>query len=347
MLGLLLVACAGAGDPPPAPQPQPALRIGLLLPPTEADADSITQGAELAVRELASRGTKVELIVRGRPGQWGTEGDEAAVLVHEDRADAVLAPALGASAHQVLQVAGRTRVPVVSLCPDSSVTGPGIPWTLRIVPRSDEQARAIIAALPPSGSPPRVAAVVPPERAGREAARDLMAAAAAAGAELDAPIVWDAAEMVDSVAARVRALEPALTLLWVDGARAAATVKALTRARHPGRVAVHGGLVTPEFSAAVQGSSAEILAAVPAGFGVDREPAPNLTSALSADAVRLLAEVLSRAGSSPSFLQFPLTNSFAGVTGPLRFDRYGNRVLELAVIRWRAGRWQTVTASAP
>jgi ABC-type branched-subunit amino acid transport system substrate-binding protein len=347
LFSLTVAVTVAAGQMPDPAVSAPAIRIGLLLPPGEPEAGFIEQGAERAARERAGQGRRVELVVRGRPGQWGTEGDEAVVLVHEDQVDAVVAPALGASAHQVLQVAGRTRVPVVSLCPDSSVTGPGIPWTLRIVPRSDDQAQAIFAALNRPHSRLAVAALVPPDRAGREATRDLRTAASVGGVDLAEPVVWTADQTPDALAARLLASQPFLVLVWLDAVRATATLEALARAGYAGRVAVPCDLVNPRFLPARGDSALAVLAAVPADWPLGAGAAPNLPAAMAQDAVNLLAAILDVAGRSPSFQQFPLTNSFAGLTGPLAFDRYGNRQLKLAVVELRAGRWQALTSAPP
>src|SRR5262245_33733252 len=92
------------------------LKIGLLAPPDKSDAISVRQAAQIAAVQ-----TGVLIIVRGKPGQWGTDGNEAAVLALDDEVAGIITSGDGSVAHQALQVAGRTRIPVVTLCPDSSV----------------------------------------------------------------------------------------------------------------------------------------------------------------------------------------------------------------------------------
>ncbi|NWF86148.1 MAG: ABC transporter substrate-binding protein [Bryobacteraceae bacterium] len=246
---------AGGQSPPTS-----ALKIGLLLPPGEPDAPAILQGArrgaEHATREL---GREVELVVRGNPGQWGTEGDDAVALALDEGAQALIAPTAGTAAHQVLQVAGRTRIPVVSLCSDSSVTSAGIPWTVRIAPRTDEEAAAVLTALKRirasegnangnAGGSLRVAAFVPAERAGREAAKDLRTAAATAAVELAEPIqVLTNTEPASVVAAAI-AFKPEVILLWLDAAQAGRLAKALRGAGFTGRLAGHSRLCSRVFS---------------------------------------------------------------------------------------------------
>src|SRR5690242_1137323 len=105
------------------------LVIGLLLPEDEPLSLSVRQGVLLGVERFqANRGTVARLVVRGAVGQWGTDGVEAARMVTDDGAQALIAPPAGAASHLALQIAGRTAVPVISLCGDSSVTQTGVPW---------------------------------------------------------------------------------------------------------------------------------------------------------------------------------------------------------------------------
>src|SRR6185369_2546556 len=97
-----------------------SLKIGLLLPPEEPQGSSVREGA-LFAKEQASKSVMepVEVLIRGRVGQWGDDAAEAARMVIDDGAAGLIAPPDGAASHLVLQVSGRTAVPVVSLCADS------------------------------------------------------------------------------------------------------------------------------------------------------------------------------------------------------------------------------------
>ena len=149
------------------------LVIGLLVPPEEPGAASLRDGATLGV-ELANQspGPQVRLVIRGRTGQWGADGVEAARMVTDDGALGLIAPPDGAATHLVLQVSGRTAVPVITLSADSSVSQTGVPWMARIVPRTIEEAKMLFTGIHAS----HWTAVIPDGRAGREAARDLNAA---------------------------------------------------------------------------------------------------------------------------------------------------------------------------
>ena len=158
------------------------LVIGLLVPPEEPGAASLRDGATLGV-ELAnqSAGPQVRLIIRGRTGQWGADGVEAARMATDDGALGLIAPPDGAATHLVLQVSGRTAVPVITLSADSTVSQTGVPWMARIVPRTVEEAKTLFAGTHAS----HWVAVIPDGRAGREAARDLNEAATNSGCSIE------------------------------------------------------------------------------------------------------------------------------------------------------------------
>src|SRR5208283_409029 len=136
------LACAAAAS---------QITLGLVAPPFEPDAASLVRGVQLAVEESGeSPGAPVVLEVRGESGQWGTVGNDAVTLASDRDVDAMIAPPDGSSSHLVLQVSGRMQVPVASLCPDASVTEAGVPWAVRVVPRTDRQAEALFAARRPA-----------------------------------------------------------------------------------------------------------------------------------------------------------------------------------------------------
>jgi ABC-type branched-subunit amino acid transport system substrate-binding protein len=355
---VLVAAPAGPARP---------LRIGLLLPPTETEAASIRRGAQLGA-DAASRetGRTVELVVRGKPGQWGTDGDEAVALALDEDVDALVAPTGGAVVHQALQVAGRTHVPVVSLSADTSVTRAGIPWTVRLGPRTDEEAAAVFAALRrPSGqSPLRVVAFVPTDRAGREATNDLRSAARAANVEwVDGFALPVGTAPGADLVSRALAAKPDLILVWLDAAAVVGVAKSMRDAGYTGVMAAPCRSWSPAILRAQATSTAGILFPLPPALtetnaGRERflrdfaqappvpagtrappianpEP-PGLVAGLAFDAVGLLADLLNRADGRPAFREFPLTRSLPGVTGELAFDRAGNQRLLLQVVEFRA-----------
>ena len=72
--------------------------IGMLLPPEEAQAQSLREGMLLA----ADQGNATA-VIRGRAGQWGADGVEAAAMVSEDEVMGLVAPPDGAGSHLTLK----------------------------------------------------------------------------------------------------------------------------------------------------------------------------------------------------------------------------------------------------
>jgi ABC-type branched-subunit amino acid transport system substrate-binding protein len=263
------------------------LTLGLVAPPSEPDATSLLRGVQLAVAAAnETGGSQVRLEVRSENGQWGTVGNDAVILVSERHVDAIIAPSDGGASHLILQVSGRMRVPVASLCSDSSVTYAGVPWAIRVVPRTDQEAEALFAAARrPDRSPLHWWAVVPAGRPGRAIRHDLETAAHVTATPLDR-IVLDSAvgafvprsrerERVDSaptaesrivadgepkpdLASRVHSIVAAApdgVLIWLPPSEAGTLAAALRAADYGGRLAGPTPLDSPAFVAAA-GSAA-------------------------------------------------------------------------------------------
>lgn len=334
------------------------LKIGLVLPPGEPEAESIRRGAEIGVRLAGRRlGREVELIVRGSPGQWGTEGDDAVALALDAGAQALVAPTLGTTVHLVEQVAGRTRIPVVSLCGDASVTGARIPWALRIVPTTADEARTLFAQsrVAPGKPVKRWAALVPTGRPGREAAKDLGHAAKAAGCEImEVVMVPNTDDDFATLVKQATRASPEGLLLWLEPALAARLVRAARASGYAGLLAGSGRLSGPSFlkmaGPAVEGflttrpvqtpASATRREEFWAGYTAQFRDPPEPVAEAAADAVSLLATILREAGARPAFMSFPPREEQPGITGPLRFDATGNRLVQLEIVVARNGRFE-------
>ncbi len=330
--------------------------IGLLLPPEEPEATDIRDGALFAVEQANPPGSnQVRLIVRGRIGQWGADGVEAGRMVIEDGVAAMIAPPSGAATHLALQVAGRTAVPVVSLCPDSSISQAGVPWMARIAPGTVQEAEALFRGLShgPAG-PRRWAAVVPAGRAGREIARDLRTAAAETDCSLEGIVELRAPfTNFPAVCSEISSRHPDVVLAWLDPGPAAEFVKSLRQTGFSGVLAGPGALGFDEFTRNAGKSSEGLVVpaidcnpASTAGlhsfneawrkrFG--REPRP--IGRYSYDAALLLLKLLQETGAEPLHRSFPLHMTAAGVSGELKFDEQGNRIVSLQLLTAREGKF--------
>ena len=326
------------------------LTIGLVAPPTESDAVSLLRGVQLAVADANAAGSRrVDLAVQSTNGQWGTVGNDAVVLAADRSVEAIVAPADGAACHLILQVSGRTQVPVACVCADSSVTETGVTWAVRVVPRTDQEAGALFAAAQPSDRPPlHWWAVVPPGRPGRPVRRDLESAARSAAIALDR--IVDGREQEAGQAAMapmIAAAAPGGVLLWLPPSQAGTFAAALRAAGYRGCLAGPSQLDSPAFVAAAGDAAAGVLVAEYRADAKLRSRAdqferryrqsfdeePDFSAAAAYDAARVLIETLRRSGDGGAYREFPLALPTEGVTGVLRFDPSGNRMDALQVLR--------------
>jgi len=336
--------------------------LGLVVPPSEPDATSLLRGVQLAVAEANETDhASVGLEVQGENGQWGTAGNDAVVLVCNRHVDAIITPSDGAASHLILQVSGRTRVPVASVCPDSSVTEAGVPWVVRVVPRTDQEVEALFAAAQRPDRPPlHWWAVVPAGRPGRAVRRDLETAARVTATRLER--IVDGGEPKTDLASLVPMIVAAAAdgvLLWLPPSRAGSVAAALRAAGYGGRLAGPSPLDSPAFVAAASAAATGVLVTE---FREDADlraradqferqyrqrygAKPDFSAAAAYDAARVLIETLRRAGDSAGYRQFPIALPTAGVTGVLHFDNSGNRTDALQVLNCQKGRFVPIPST--
>jgi ABC-type branched-subunit amino acid transport system substrate-binding protein len=328
--------------------------IGLLLPPEEAEAASLRAGVVLAVEQANLAPTSsVTLVVRGRIGQWGADAVEAARMVLDDGARGLIASPNGAATHLALQVAGRTAVPVISLCADSSVSQTGVPWMVRIAPTTIEEARFLLSGLIPDHSdPPQWVALVPDGRAGREVSRDLNRAASSAQRKLKRVCeVSSTLTNLESVTAQVLKEQPKGVLVWLDPVPAGRLTRSLREAGFAGKLAGPSRCNSPAFLAAsAQASEGFLVPSIVSDkpgetrllsfqtafrqrYGIEAD----LTAAEGDDAAQLLMHLLGKYDSQSLPRAFPLDFSLPGASGDLSFDAEGNRKIALRMLIARRG----------
>lgn len=324
------------------------LVVGLLLPPDEPEAAGIRQGTLAAADEAnEGPGRRVTVAVRGKTGAWGSDASEAALLVMDDGAGALIAPPSGAASHLVLQVSGRTAVPVASLCPDASVTRTSIPWMVRVVPSTRDEARTLFAGTP---SASRWLVFVPPGRAGREAARDLSSSAAEGRRSIVRTVETDGVFPDAKLREIVEGARPDAILVWLDALPAGRLARSLRAAGFAGTLAGPTRLASPAFLTGA-GSAADglLVPVATAGDGAaaaafasryrrlfGTEPGP--AAANAHDAAKLLIDALRKHGLEGARRAFPPAEGASGATGALAFDRHGNRIVSLQILCYRDGR---------
>jgi ABC-type branched-subunit amino acid transport system substrate-binding protein len=348
------LACAAAA---------PGITLGLVAPPSEPAAASLVRGAQLAVEESGgSPRAPVVLEVRSGAGQWGTVGNDAVTLASDRDVDAMIAPSDGGDSHLVLQVSGRTQVPVASVSPDSSVTEAGVPWAVRVVPRTDQEAGALFDSQGRGPHAPTWWAIAPPDRPGRAIRRDLGRAARSTHAQLERILESGAPDRISAWAVQpILSGSPGGVLVWLPPSQAGSVVAALRAAGYRGCIAGPGSIDAPGFFAAAGAAADGVLVAKYALDAAGRARlelfekrftrmfgAPADASAAAAhDAAQVLIENLRRPGDTPAYRRFPPALPTSGVTGDIRFDASGNRTGALQVLACQRGRFVPATPSPP
>lgn len=275
----------------------------------------------------------------------------------DEGAGGMIAPPSGTASHQVMQIAGRTRIPVVTLCSDSSVSGSGIPWVVRMVPRSDLEAEAIFQGITNAAAAKRIrwAALVPDGREGREAAKDLRKAAEKVGVSLRDPVSLSAKEEQWRMEVRkLLASPPEGILLWMDAAWTGKMARHLREGGFKGLLAGPSRLRSIAFieeaGPAAEGCiiprmvGAETNSTLGKSFGNLYQKQfgsePDFMATASADAAIFLGQLLRAGGEQPPYRAFPLKQEFMGVSGKLIFDKDGNRLVPLGLMVCRGGEFQ-------
>jgi ABC-type branched-subunit amino acid transport system substrate-binding protein len=271
-------------------------------------------------------------------------------MVTDDGALGLIAPPDGAASHLVLQVSGRTAVPVITLSADSSVSQTGVPWMARIVPRIVEEAKTLFTGIHAS----HWIAVIPDERAGREAARDLNEAATNSSCSIEKTIeVKSSFTNATRLGKQILKNRPDAVLLWLDPATAGTLAKALRAAGFAGTLAGPGRLCSADFAKTAGGAMEGLVVPGPVlekdavtafqhftnafcgRFGHE----PDATAAAAYDAATLLIHILRQPGGHPAHEVFPIGFSLAGATGILSFDSQGNRKVNLQLFKAHGGQF--------
>jgi ABC-type branched-subunit amino acid transport system substrate-binding protein len=161
-----------------------------------------------------------------------------------------------------------------------------------------------------------------------------------------------------ALAARLPEPWPEGLLLWLDMKPASLAARYLRAAGFVGTLAGPGALSSEHFAgsagSALEGfvtaqprvdpAAADLAARFALDYSTTYGGTPGRTAAMACDAVSLLIGLARRESSADLRRQFPVACGLVGVTGPLRFDQQGNRLVELEVLEFRAGKWSLVGA---
>lgn len=319
------------GDGPPRP-----VTIGVV-----ADAEgALLAGARAAAAEVNAgggvRGRPLRLVYLPPARPWADGPGRLARLVFDEDVVALVGPVDPIGAHVAGQIGTRSRIPVITLSSEDSLTRAGVPWILRGVPSDVAQARAGLerSLAAPRGA--RAAIAVPGGRDGRERRASLLEACrdlgvqVASGLEAGAPVaVRDDVDVL---------------LLWLDAAPAAELLARPGRRRYPVVASLRladgsaaggaaGPVVLPELREPAGAPPAEPCGGAPRRLSGAALRESGLAARLAYDMVWAASAAARRGGADPEPILHELLSgcSIAGLSGRFHFDGEGNRRGSLTV----------------
>lgn len=124
-----------------------SIRIGLLIPDEQRVAAK--HGAQLAIQKANKdggfAGIPFELVVKSTSGLWGTSSKKSVSLVFDDEVLAIMGSLDGRNAHLAEQVAAKTKLVYLSAwATEMSLSNAYVPWYFRVIPNDKQQAAALI-----------------------------------------------------------------------------------------------------------------------------------------------------------------------------------------------------------
>lgn len=325
------------------------LKIGILLPQNPNESTNILIGAKSAADEFSKKyNVRTEIVSRQHLNQWGQEADEAVEMLFNDGALGIIAPSDGIATHLAFQVAGRTRRPMVSLCSDKSITGATIPWCVRIVPSNLDEVETVFKYLKNKITleNSKWALVALPGRTGREIENDIRKAAEKFNANIAITLTPDFKKdnLKEQILPILR-LKPDGVLIWLPPELAANVVIEIKKNGFEGIITGTGRLFSEKFLSMAKNYANNII--VPTirfnpGFSkndsdivlsqLDREKRDYI-SIMAYDSSLLLFEHFNKCNPEKPHQNFPVDKNLIGWTGELKFDKNGDRILEM--ILWR------------
>jgi branched-chain amino acid transport system substrate-binding protein len=330
--------------------PEP-VRLGLLVPrgePGLAARRGASMAVEAANRDGGFRGRPFELVVRSVEGPWGSGSKEIVDLVFEEHVWAILGPLDGRSAHLAVQVAVKGQVVLVSpWASDPTLTGANVPWFFRCVPDDRQQAAVLVREMFGARRLERVAVVAGDSYDALVAAEAFTAAAEDAGHSLAVrlPLARTAGNL-DSLLNRLE--DEGVQGVALFGPRTAA-VEFIRRLRAGGmrqQLFAPLSMADRAFRGSERSELEQLVVVAPGhwvtvegrafqrAFRAAYDDAPTAVAAYAYDGMMVIVEAVRRAGLDRRRIRDALSeiDHRRGVTGRVRFDDRGNRVVEVELI---------------
>jgi branched-chain amino acid transport system substrate-binding protein len=324
-----------------------SITLGVIAPGERLAGQELLAAVQLIVEAANADGgvggRPIRIVSRTDDRPWHSAAHEVTRLILEDGAIAILGGLDGARAHAAELVVAKLWVPLISpTAADRSVDVANVPWVFRCAPDEQRQMIALVGVAYENGWQ-RLRLVTDDEREGRLARRALESAVDGLGIEVDTVPISDSD-------ANLRSSSAHATILWTQRETALGWL-----ARRPPDVVTQPlllplHLVAPDLLAAA-GDTPTWTVALPLASGtVDAvetpgawfvqawherfRRAPSAVAMLTADATLLLLSSIQLHGADPARLRQALaTAHYAGLTGDLRFDALGGRLVKPEAMR--------------
>ena len=331
------------------------IRIGLLVSQHPDGRDislSAWQNAALAVRELnhsaAKNNKKIVLIVRSCDGPWGMGSTQAVNMAYKDSVTSIVASANGRNSHLIEQVVAKTHTPVVSAwATEPTLTEAFVPWFFRLVPNDRQQAQALADEIFKKGNNNKTSLISFGDYDSRQAARAFYQLVKKNGYNSPDTMDYEVMGKDPEIAARHIARSQAGSVLFMGHP---VETKQIIDALLPidKEITFYGNswlassgnllyttnasiplkIISPSFTVNEAGN--KFINDFMTAYGYK----PDAAAAYAYDGIRLLYEAIRNAGTGQSALRdYIHTMHFDGITGDIQFDKHGNLVSGIELMK--------------
>jgi branched-chain amino acid transport system substrate-binding protein len=335
---LWIFSCLSA----PAQNSEP-VKIGLLV--QDQNSLAARQGAELAVKAANStggfNGRPFQLIVKSMEGPWGTGSKQAVDLIFNDQVWALLGSHDGRNGHLVEQAATKSIVVFVSAwSSDPTLSQAFVPWFYNVIPTDIQQGGMMCDDIYSSKKISKVAIISDQSYDSRQSVKGLLRVHDQLGKTKPSQLVYEdysgnVNRLVEDTrksgaGALILFCQPAISFRILTQLKAAkmdlpvyASISVLNEdILSTEQLKIFNGVLVPSGDWSNQNSMKFAKA-----YYQEFRRQPGMVAFYSYDATSLLIEAIKKCGSNDREVIEKTISSITlnGLTGPISFDKSGNR----------------------
>ena len=329
------------------------VKIGLLIP--DKNALAAKNGAELAIRVInkTSSNVKFSLVVHTMEGAWGAGADEAVKLIFDDKVAAIVGSHDGRNAHLVEQACTKSGVVFLSAWTgDPTLSQAFVPWFFNVAPGNTIQAEVLTGLVFKNSKTVKTALITDQEYDSKSVSKSFLHCIKQQ--RITDPVKFEITSSNNNLPSIIDDIKKQNITKIVFFANTANTEQLVSlMQKNSMKVEVFAPLIILNenqvpvkelkvFEGIQAISSKHWVGAEAEKFRIDYKTLsgtqPGCVAAYAYDAVKILAEVIISAGTERESIQKALLSTpFKGVTGEFRFDKMGNRIGNITVIKIENG----------